>query len=69
MTDTVKLTEREKDVLSLLAEGLTNKEIGARLSLSEKTIKVHVSSLFKKLRVPNRTAAAMWWVIEGRFAR
>lgn len=51
------LSEREKEVLALLVEGLTNKEIGARLSVSERTAKFHVASILAKLGVPNRAAA------------
>lgn len=49
------LTERERDVLICLVEGLTNKEIGERLFVSEKTVKIHVSNIFKKLNVKSRS--------------
>lgn len=51
------LTPRELEVLQLLAEGLTNQEIGARLDLSARTIKTHVQHLIGKLDVPDRTGA------------
>ena len=51
------LTEREVEVLALLAKGLANKQIAAALAISEHTIKFHVSSIFTKLNVTNRTAA------------
>ena len=51
------LSEREREVLALLVEGLTNKEIAARLTVSERTAKFHVASILAKLRVPNRAAA------------
>lgn len=51
------LTEREHDVLELLAQGLPNKEIAARLTITERTVKFHVSSLFGKLNATNRTEA------------
>lgn len=54
------LTRRETDVLRLLIEGDTNKEIAKRLSLSPGTIRVHVSSILAKLGVENRTAAARY---------
>ena len=52
------LTPREIDVLGLLAGGLTNREIGAELFISDKTASVHVSRILTKLSVPNRAAAA-----------
>ncbi len=52
------LTEREVDVLSLLAEGLTNKAIGQRLYVSPRTVSTHVSNLLAKLGVTNRGEAA-----------
>lgn len=51
------LTPREVEVLELLAEGLTNQEIGTRLSVSGRTIKTHVQNLLTKLDVPDRTGA------------
>jgi DNA-binding NarL/FixJ family response regulator len=53
-----RLTGRQVDVLKLLARGLSNKEIGNALDLSEKTVKVHVTSIFRTLNVVNRTQAA-----------
>ena len=51
------LTERESEVLALVAEGLTNREIGARLFISAKTASVHLSNLMVKLNVSSRTEA------------
>jgi DNA-binding NarL/FixJ family response regulator len=51
------LTPRELEVLQLLAEGLTNQEVGTRLGLSARTIKTHVQNLLSKLDVPDRTGA------------
>lgn len=52
------LTEREREVLELLAEGLTNQQIGERLFISLNTVKRHLKAVFEKLEVSNRAAAA-----------
>lgn len=54
------LTKREIEVLKLLAEGLFNKEIAYMLAISEKTVKNHVSNIFKKIQVSDRTQAAVY---------
>jgi two-component system, NarL family, response regulator DevR len=54
------LTEREREVLDLIAEGLTNRQIGERLFLAEKTVKNYVSSLLSKLGLERRTQAAVF---------
>lgn len=54
------LTKREIEVLKLLAEGLFNKEIAYKLSISEKTVKNHVSNIFRKIEVFDRTQAAVY---------
>ena len=54
-----RLTERERDVLLLIAEGKSNKEIGRKLSLTEGTVKGYVSAIFEKLNINDRTQAAM----------
>lgn len=54
----LELTERQVEVLKLLAGGLPNKAIAQTLSLSEKTVKVHVTAIFRSLNVVNRTQAA-----------
>ncbi len=54
-----KLTERETDVLRLLALGRANKEIALELNIGEKTVKTHVSGILRKLGVPSRTQAAL----------
>ncbi len=52
------LTERQREVLQLLSEGLSNKDIGRALNLSDKTVKAHITAIFKALDVVNRTQAA-----------
>jgi DNA-binding NarL/FixJ family response regulator len=56
---TSALTQRETDILSLLAEGRSNRDISRALYLSEKTVKAHLAAIFRKLGVSNRTQAAM----------
>lgn len=55
----VPLTPRQRQVLKLLSEGRSNKEIAHRLSLSENTVRVHVAAILKTLKVRNRTEAAL----------
>lgn len=59
------LTQRETDILSLLAEGKSNRDISRSLFLSEKTVKAHLAAIFRKLAVTNRTQAAMAAVSMG----
>jgi DNA-binding NarL/FixJ family response regulator len=54
------LSVRETQVLRLVAKGLPNKQIGRALGISERTVKVHVGHLFRRLGVADRTSAAMW---------
>jgi two-component system, NarL family, response regulator DevR len=53
------LTEREREIVALIAEGLTNRQIGGRLHLAEKTVKNYVSSILAKLGLESRTQAAV----------
>ncbi|XUR32534.1 HTH luxR-type domain-containing protein (plasmid) [Rhizobium leguminosarum bv. trifolii] len=55
------LTARETEVIELVAEGLSNKHIGRRLNLQEKTIKHHMTEILSKLGASNRTEAAIRW--------
>jgi len=57
---TVELTEREREVLGLVAEGLPNKLIARRLEISEKTVKAHLTRVFQTIGVTDRTQAALW---------
>jgi len=59
------LSQREQEVLQLLARGRSNKEIGAQLFISEETVKSHLKTLFSKLRVRDRTEAAISAVRHG----
>ncbi len=59
------LTEREREVLLLLARGQSNKEIAHSLQIGEKTVKTHVSNILAKLGVPSRTQAALYAVRAG----
>ncbi|MFE5586063.1 response regulator [Kitasatospora sp. NPDC056531] len=58
-SDLPQLTEREREVLALVGEGLTNRQIGQRLYLAEKTVKNHISRLLAKLGVERRVQAAL----------
>ena len=59
------LTEREVEVLKLLAQGLQNKEIADELVISERTVSTHVSNILSKLQLANRTQAALYALKEG----
>jgi DNA-binding NarL/FixJ family response regulator len=61
----VSLTERENQVLQLLARGLPNKQIAAQLGISEHTVKFHVSSIYAKLQATNRTEAVRSGILHG----
>jgi DNA-binding NarL/FixJ family response regulator len=54
------LTERELTILGLVADGLSNKEIGLKLGIAEKTVKTHLTAVFQRLGVVSRTQAALW---------
>ena len=60
-----QLTPREKEVLQLLSKGLTNKEIAQKLFISEKTVKSHLSSIFRKLNVTKRLQAILYSIKRG----
>jgi len=60
-----KLTPRELEVLELVAQGLPNKAIAARLAISDQTVKVHVASIYGKLQASNRTDAVRRAVRRG----
>jgi DNA-binding NarL/FixJ family response regulator len=53
------LTSREQEILALLTVGMTNREISAKVYLSQATVKAHLTSIYRKLDVSNRTEAAI----------
>ncbi|MCB1669419.1 MAG: two-component system response regulator NarL [Pseudomonadales bacterium] len=57
-----RLTRREKEILKMIADGLSNKMIGRQLDIVEATVKVHVKNLLKKLGLRSRVEAAVWMV-------
>jgi DNA-binding NarL/FixJ family response regulator len=56
------LSERQAEIMDLIAEGLTNGEIAARCFLSEKTVKNHINRIFATLAVRNRAEAVVLWL-------
>ena len=63
------LSHRERLILRHLAEGQANKVIANKLGIAEATVKVHVKSILSKIRVFNRTQAAIWAMNNGLFVR
>ena len=59
------LTAREREVLTLIAEGMTNRQIARQLNVTERTARTHVSNILAKLQLTSRTQAALWAVQEG----
>jgi len=67
---TQSLTEREREVMRHVAEGISNKEVGKRLGLSEGTVKIHLHNIYEKVGVPNRTAlTALAMTHRGEFTK
>jgi DNA-binding NarL/FixJ family response regulator len=56
----IRLSDREREIMNLLAHGSSNKEIAKRLDIVENTVKVHLRSCYSKIGVRNRTQAALW---------
>jgi DNA-binding CsgD family transcriptional regulator len=54
------LTRRESEILALISQGLPNAEIARRLWISEQTVKFHLTNIYRKLGVSNRTQASRW---------
>ena len=63
--DMTALTERERQIMRLVSEGLSNKEIGRRLNITDGTIKVHLHHIFRKLDISNRTALAAFAISQN----
>lgn len=61
----VTLTRREKEVLRLLTEGLSNKAIARKLVISDHTVETHLCRIYKKFYVRNRTSAAIFAILNG----
>ena len=61
------LTARESEVLAMVTEGLPNKLIGRRLNITERTVKAHLTSIYQRIGVADRTQAALWAQREGRY--
>jgi DNA-binding NarL/FixJ family response regulator len=61
----VPLTDREVEILSLVAKGLTNKVIGIQLTISDRTVQGHIARIFEKLQVSSRTEAVMHGISIG----
>jgi DNA-binding NarL/FixJ family response regulator len=57
---TIQLSPRQNEILALVAQGHANKTIAYQLGMSEKTVKNHLTSVFRKLNVESRTQAAIW---------
>jgi DNA-binding NarL/FixJ family response regulator len=55
-----ELTAREVEVLLLVRDGLANKQIARRLGISERTVKAHLTNIFQRIGVRDRTSAALW---------
>jgi DNA-binding NarL/FixJ family response regulator len=66
-TGSVELTARERDVLQLVIAGDANKQIARKLGISEKTVKGHLTNLFQRIGVQDRTQAALWAERNGVF--
>lgn len=60
-----ELTDREIEVIKTIAEGMSNKEIASALYISEKTVKNHISNIFRKLEISDRTQAAIYAIKHG----
>ncbi len=64
--ETVNLTDREEEILGLIAKGMSNKLIARELDIVESTVKVHVKHLLRKLKLRNRLEAAIWVIEQNK---
>jgi DNA-binding NarL/FixJ family response regulator len=65
----LSLTDREREVLRLVGDGLPNKSIARRLGITERTVKAHLTSVYQQLGVTDRTQAALWVQRQGEMIR
>ena len=65
MADAHDLTRRELEILCLVAEGHSNSQLAAMLWVTEQTVKFHLSNIYRKLDVANRTEASRWAQLNG----
>ena len=56
------ISEREREIILSLLEGCTNQEIASALGICEKTVEVHLSSIYRKIGVKTRSQAILWWL-------
>ena len=66
---TAQLSERELEIIALVAEGLTNQEIAGQLTISKRTVDNHVSNIFTKTGCKNRVALLNWAMDHGKICR
>jgi DNA-binding NarL/FixJ family response regulator len=64
--DLIDLTDREEEVLKLVAEGWTNNRIATELTLSERTVRFHLTNIYDKLGVASRAEAISWAIKRGK---
>lgn len=65
MKNALQLSNRERDILPLIVQGMSNREIGETLGIQETTVKFYLKELFKLAHVKNRTQLALWARREG----
>jgi DNA-binding NarL/FixJ family response regulator len=61
-----ELSPREREAIELIADGLTNKQVAARMGVSMSAVKGYMADIFRKAGVNNRTSAALWWKERNR---